>query len=180
MINVNAQPEPAAPRGEPPADESGLWLPPRRMATYHRARALGGALFALIFAGWLWLQWTNVPMRYLAIGLLLVTAWVTMTSITRDRARQAQRQLAVERNALRITTAEGETRVGLADIARARWSDGPAPQAGLWLLGPDDRALAHLDLNFFADESEARAFLGWARRRTTLPFEVHWPTEDQA
>jgi len=60
------------------------------------------------------------------------------------------------------------------DVCRARWMDGEVSSHGLWLYGEAGRPLAHIDRAFLADQSEAREFLGWARRHAALSFPVAW------
>jgi len=155
-----------------PPNERNLWLPPSRMRRYQLAKAVGGLLFAMIFVGWMIIQWSNILMRNIAGILVAVTAWVTLRSIVVDIDRSRGRQLAIEPNRLIIITPGDDRLIELSDIARADWQNDPEPM--MTLYAHDGSPLASLDRAFFADESEARTFLGWARRQTDLPFEVVW------
>ncbi len=160
-----------------PEDQAHLWLPPSRMARYQWNKVIGAAVMMIIFAGWMMIQWSNPVMRAASVGLVVVTGWVLWRSVATDRRRVRGRQLAVSDDALYITAPGSEARVALADIAAAWWRDPfcePADRAGLWLYDASVRPLAHLDCTFLADQAEARAFLGWARRRADVHFRVDW------
>ena len=157
-------------------DERNLWLPPRRMRRYQLAKAVGGLLFAMIFVGWMVIQWSNVLMRNVAGILVALTAWVTIRSIVVDIDRSRGRQLAIEPDRLIIIRPNEEQSIELSDVAKAVWQNEPEP--AMTLYGHDGSTLAQLDRAFLADESEARTFLGWARRQTDLPFDVDWPRSD--
>lgn len=153
-----------------------LWLPPHRLRQYQFAKLVGGALVALIFVGWLWIQWSNPWMRALSGTLIVVTVWIVAVSIRNDHQRSVGRQIAVAARTLTLTTPKnGEQTIDLVDISRAQWRDDELDQAGLWLLDQQDRALAHLDVDFLAEEAEARVFLAWLRRETNVSFDVCWP-----
>ena len=155
--------------------ETQFWLPPRKMLQYTRVRIIGGLLFGTIFAGWMVLQWSNPVMRFIAGGLILITAWVTVASVLTDRRRARGRQIAVEPGALDIVTPTEHKRVHLADVHHAAWREDSKTDSGLWLYDRAGNVLAHLDTAFLTDQAEARSFLGWARRHTDLPFKVQWP-----
>jgi hypothetical protein len=159
----------------PSPEEHNLWLPPRHLRRYQRAKLLGGTLVVAIFAGWLYLQWSNLAMRLVAIALILATAWVVLSSMLADANRARGRQIAVEGDKLRVTRPEGETLVTLADAASAEWRDEPIGRAGLWLLDARGQSLAHLDAALLADQAEARVFLGWLRDRTGITLPTRWP-----
>ena len=161
-------------------DESRLWLPPNRLRRYERAKLIGGVLIAVIFLGWLVVQWSNPFVRYLSIALLLTTAWVLLSSTIADRVRARGRQIAVDGRSLHITTPTGQRWVALDQVAAAQWHDGPQPAAGLWFYDEHRQAVAHLDLYFLADDVEARTFVGWLRRQTGVALNVRWPREDDA
>lgn len=160
----------------PSGDERNLWLPPRGLRRYQLAKALGGALVLLIFAGWLFIQWSNLAMRWLAIALILITLYVVIVSITGDRRRARGRQISIEGQALNVTTPEGTASVPLPEVAMAEWSDQPPEDAGLRLLGPAGQRLVRVDHAFLADETEARAFVGWVRDRTGITLRTRWQT----
>ena len=150
-------------------------MPPRRLWRYQVAKATGGLIAAGIFAGWLLVHWSNVAMRLLAATLLGVTAWATAWSILDDAARARGRQVAIRPGELILTTPGSRRLVSLPDVAWAQWRHDSASDAGLWLYDSKGEVLAHLDENILADEAEAREFLGWARKRAELPFNVQWP-----
>jgi len=159
-------------------DDGSLWLSPRRLRKYQWAKVVGATLMSAIFIGWLIIQWSNPAMRFLAIGLILVTAFVVFTSVMDDVSRSHGRQLRIDADAITITTPESQTHVRLADIARGEWREDALDTAGLWLFDHNNRQLAHLDLNFVGDQDEARAFLHWARQRADLNFNVIWPSTE--
>lgn len=160
----------------PVADEANCWLPPRRMARYQIAKAVGGLLIGGIFAGWLVIQWSSVPMRIFAMVLMFVTAWIVAASIAEDRRRCKGRQLELDGDVLTVTKPDGRSHISVADIARGQWNEETYDAAGLWLYNSAGHVLAHLDLDFIGDQDEARAFLHWARQRTELSFNIDWPT----
>lgn len=157
--------------------ERNLWLPPRRMARYQWAKVVGGLLFAVIFAGWMLIQWSSVAMRVATAGLLTLTAWVTAASIVNDLRRTRGRQVAIASGRLVITTPTGQCDIALTDVAEARWRDDPPTESGLSFHDAAGRCLARLDPAFLESQAEARAFLRWARERADLPFRVVWPEE---
>ncbi len=143
------------------------------MARYQWNKTIGGLLFASIFAGWMVIQWSSVAMRFVAGGLMVVTAWVTIASVVADVRRSRGRQLAVEPGRLIIESPGDRRVIDVTQVARAQWRNTPEPI--LTLYDAEGVVVAELDAAFLADESEARTFLGWARQRTDLPFEVDWP-----
>lgn len=157
-------------------DEASLWLPPRRLVRYQFAKVGGALIAAGIFAGWLVIQWSNWSMRLLAGALLVMTAWITFSSIVGDLVRSRGRQLAVVDAALRITTPSGETLVPAARVAWAQWRNDTEATMGLWLFDAGGAVLAHLDAGFIATDEEARAFLHWVRQRTAFTSDVRWPS----
>lgn len=152
-------------------------MPPARLRSYVTARIVGGGLFAAIFLGWMWIQWSNPAMRFVALGLVAVTAIVTAVSIRNDAARARGRQVTVAGDEILIASPAGDARFTPADVAFLRWDEATEDTAGLWFHRNDDShaVLAHLDLNFVGDQAEARAFLGWLRRQTGETFQVRWP-----
>jgi hypothetical protein len=162
-----------------------LWLPPRLIRRYQWAKALGGVVFASIFAGWMVIEWSSPVMRVLAGALIVVTLWVTVASVVIDAARARGRQVAVGDGRLDVTTppAPGSAAgscasVTLADVAYAQWrQDGDEGDGGpgLWFIGRDGRPLGGLDTVFLRDEAEARAFVGWLREHWDVALEVRWP-----
>ena len=161
------------------------------MRRYQWSKALGGLVFAGIFAGWMVLEWSSPMMRVIAGVLMVVTLWVTTASVLIDAARSRGRQLTLSAGRLDITTpgapatprapgtpATSES-VTLADVAYARWRDGMSDvdggAAGLVFFDHNDRPLARLDNVFLRDEAEARAFVGWLREHAEIIFEVRWP-----
>ncbi|MEX2215553.1 MAG: hypothetical protein WD768_15585 [Phycisphaeraceae bacterium] len=172
MTTVTIQPASTA------DDERHLWMPPRRLRDYARARVLGAVLFSLIFVGWLIIQWSNPVMRYGSIALILITAWVTAASILNDVRRARARQVALiatEPAMLEITTPQGTSRVGLETIVRAVWREHSMEEMGLWLYGSEGAVLSRLDGDTIVDQAEARVFLRWLRERAAVNFEVSWP-----
>ena len=155
--------------------ESHQWLPPQRMRRYQWVKAGGGLLFVLLFIGWMWLQWSNPVMRWLAGGLTVITAWVTLASIIDDRRRVGHRQLTAESDRWIYETEQRRVVIPLASVARARWRHDDPRATGLWLFDHDDEVIAHLDDHLLGDEAEARTFIGWARLKSRLPFSVTWP-----
>lgn len=154
-------------------NESNLWLPPRRLRQYIRARLLGAGLFLVIFVIWLLLQWPIAAMRYLALALMVVTVLVTWASIAGDLRRARGRQVSFADGRLTITRPDATIDLPLADIAHAAWRE-TAGGGELAFCGSDGRVLASLDDNFLADQAEARAFLHWLRQRMEVKFEVRW------
>lgn len=157
--------------GQPPAGpQRVVYQPPALLARYQRAKLVGGLLFTAIFAGWLWLQWSNPWIRSLAVALVGLTAWITGASVLADRRRHAGRQIELAGDALLVTTPEGTRWIALGQIDHAVWTD----DGGMTFHGRDGRALAALDTALLADEEEARRFLGWLRRHAPTPWPVHW------
>lgn len=159
----------------PMIDERNLWMPPHRMARYQWVKIGGGLLMIAIFLGWLVIQWSNPPMRWFAMALLGITAWVVIISCVNDRTRSHGRQLAIKGHSLVVTLLNEPFSIPVDTIAYAQWREDDFETAGLWLFDAQDRQLAHLDLNFIGDQNEARSFLQWARDRVNFSFEVHWP-----
>jgi hypothetical protein len=169
----------AAQPGQVP-DEAHEWLPATRLRRYQWQKGVGALFMAGIFGGWLVIQWSNPVVRLLSVGLIGVTAWVLWRSVVDDLDRARGRQVTVTRATIRVTTPQGATQARFRDVAVARWvdvTDVPADareRAGLWLYDRHGQPLVQLDTRILADEPEARAFLGWARRRADLGFEVRW------
>lgn len=155
------------------AREDDLWLPPRRLRRYQWNKVVGGCLMSMIFVGWLLLQWSNPTMRLVAGGLICVTGWVLIQSITNDCRRDRGRQVKIADGELMVTAPHGMTQIRLDQVAQARWDEDSHP--GLWLYDTNGRTLIHIDAHFLPDQAEARSFLGWARKHADLPFDVHWP-----
>lgn len=153
--------------------ESSLWLPPKRMRQYAIARMVGGLLFAAIFAGWMAIQWSNVVMRFTGGALIVLTAWVTATSIVTDARRMRGRQVECDGESLTVTTPDSASPVPLNAIGGCKWSEAPDAY-GLSFYDHNNKLMAHLDENIIADEAEARAFLRWLRTRTAATIEVIW------
>lgn len=168
MINASLQPAAAG-------DESRLWMPPRRLWKYQGAKIVGTTVIAAIFVGWLTIQWSSPAMRVLAGALLAMTLWVLIVSIRDDLIRSRGRQIFLHAGVLEIIAPQAAHSLPLHEIAWAQWREDDADAAGLWLFGRSGQPLAHLDTAFLADQSEARAFLRWARQRASLDFEVRWP-----
>ena len=156
-------------------DEQNLWLPPAQMARYQWVKIGGGLLMIMIFIGWLIIQWSNPAMRWFAITLLTITSWVVITSCIDDRTRMRGRQLSIDHHRMVVTKPNEQIDINLSDVAYAQWRDDDIHTAGLWLFDHSDRELAHLDLDFLGDQSEACSFLKWARQRTDFSFDVRWP-----
>jgi len=154
--------------------EENLWLPQRRLLRYQFAKICTALIVLNIFTGWMIIEWTNLGVRILTIVLGLITAGVTIASVTMEVRRYRGRQLQIQPGILSITAPGTRTQVAISNVACGQWRDGP-PDRGLWLYGQHGQILAHLDKNFLADQHEAYAFLGWARRHTKLAFEVKWP-----
>jgi hypothetical protein len=165
----------ASSKVNPPPDVH-LWMPPGRMQQYHLARAIGGTLAAVIFVGWLLIQWSNPVMRLFACALVVMTAWITVQAIAADIRRSRGRQISLSGGVMTVTTQADQNCVALADVVLAQWHDEPAEKIGLWLIDDQDNVLAHLDERFLADQAEGRAFLQWARAHDRLDFPVRWPT----
>ena len=155
-------------------DESNLWLPPRRMRQYQWMKALGGLLIGMLFLGWLVLQGSNPVMRTMTAGLICVTLWVVVRSITDDQRRNRGRQIEVAHGELRITSPQRVVNVLLSQVAVAKWCDDP--ESGLTFYDRCGCSIAHLDSEFLIDQAEARCFLRWARQQAQLPFNVQWPS----
>ena len=162
--------------GHRPTDpEADLYLPPRRLWRYQINKIIGAAVVAMIFTGWLILQWESLWMRLLASCLLGMTAYVTIQSIVTDLRRACGRQIALHPDRLVITEPSGQTTVRLDDIAELHWRDDTSANLGLWLVDDTGQPLAHLDEAFLEDPREARAFLGWLRRITNRRWMTRWP-----
>lgn len=157
-----------------PATPTHLWLPPERMRRYQWVKVVGGVLIGVIFAGWLFIQWSNAVMRIVAAGLLLVTVWVIAGSIWDDVVRSRGRQVSLEGDTL-VIQADGQVqRVDLSEIGHAEWSEDRAEESGLLLFDRAGRPLALLDSYLLADQAEARAFVHWVRERVPFDFEIRW------
>jgi len=157
-------------------EEHRLWLPPHRLRRYQTTKIFFAIIVGAIFVLWLFIQWSNLPIRLLSILLLIITIWTTAVSIMRDARRCRNRQIEINPDALVLAGPTGRIRIKLTDIAVAQWKDETHQTTGLWLYDQQHRLLAHLDQNLLADESEARSFLGWARGQIHLPFQVMWPS----
>jgi hypothetical protein len=162
----------------PAAPQRTVWLPEDAMARYWRAKTVGGVLFAMIFLGWLVIQWSNPIMRWLAISLVLATAWMTWDSIRAERRRFVGRKISVTADDLRIEQADDTREVALSRVDHLQWIDeGDAKRAaGLWCFDAQGNELLHMDQQLVANEREARSFLGWLRRETGLQAPVRWST----
>ena len=125
----------------------------------------------LIFAGWLVLQWSILPMRLLAGVLLLSTLYVVVATYRRDVARRRGRSLALRGDTLVVTTPAALAEVDLPAVAAAVWDD----DAGLRFLDAADATIASIDTQLIATEDEARRLLAWLRRHTAAAFTVRWP-----
>lgn len=156
-------------------DDRNLWLPPGRLRRYQRNKVIVGLLMAAIFAGWLVAQWSNLLLRGVSLGLMLTTFWIVIRSLVVDTRRSRDRQVLVQGQCLVIEGSGRTQRAILTDVTVAHWYNQPQARAGLWFYDDCGQVLAHLDSAILADESEARAFLGWARQRADCPFEVRWP-----
>ena len=156
-------------------NDRNLWLPPARLRRYQRNKAIVGLLMAAIFAGWLVVQWANVLLRWVSLGLLLTTLWILIRSLVVDTQRSRNRQVMVDGRHLVVEGPARTQRALLAEVSVAHWYNQPPSQAGLWFYDHRGHVLAHLDSAFLADESEARAFLGWTRQRAKTQFQVRWP-----
>lgn len=157
----------------PPTD-TNLWLSPRRLRRYEVAKGVGAVLFASLFVVWAMAVWPQLLPTLIATALVLITLWVTVTSVVRDRQRSRGRQLRITAHAMHLTVPGAATRIPWVDVHSARWLDEHSSSQGLWLYGATGQPLAHIDRAFLADQSEARAFLGWARQRAPLRFSVAW------
>lgn len=164
------------PPAAPVANEGDMWMPPGRMWRYQLAKAVGGLLVAAIFAGWLLIQWSNPVMRILCMVLIAITAWVVYASIRQDIVRGRGRQLQLTADRMTIVGPDAQQVLRLNDIGYARWREDTQESAGLWFYDREDRTLAHLNTAYLGDQSEARAFLNWARQRAPMGFDVRWPS----
>jgi hypothetical protein len=167
------------------------------------AAALFCALFAgWMFFQWANPIQRLLPMA-LAVITVLVTGLTVMSEITRARGRQITLKGGPARSAnsakldtggaeadqgtpiLEVMTPTDNRRFELASVKRMVWQDGPdliieedepnSQSRGLWFFDSAQQVLAHIDESLLADEEEARDFIGWLRRRTTLPCKVEWP-----
>ena len=155
--------------------EADLFLPPRRLWRYQVNKLIVAVLVAATFTGWLILNWSNVWMRLLAAGLLVVTAYVTAKSIVTDLRRARGRQIALRGERLVITQPTGQADVSLDAIAEIHWRNDTSANLGLWLMDSEAAALAHLDERFVQDQREALAFLHWLREKAGRTFTTRWP-----
>jgi len=145
------------------------------MRRYQQVKAGGGLLFALLFAGWLFLQGSNPVMRWIIAGLLVLTLLITFASILEDRRRVRGRQLLAEPGRWMLERDGTRTVIDLRQVAEARWRHDETAHLGLWLHDARGRPIARIDPGLVGDEEEARRFLGWARGVSGLPFPVRWP-----
>jgi len=159
-------------------DENNLWLPPRRMRQYQWMKVVGGLLIVMIFIGWLILQGSDPVIRTMTIGLIFVTLWVVVRSITDDQKRNRGRQIEISNHQLTVTLPHGTTTFSFSQVVDALWKDDWQDDAcpGLTFYNGDGQSLVHLDNDFLADQAEARRFLHWIREHTNLPFKVRWPS----
>ena len=153
--------------------EADLWLPPRRLSHYQIAKGIAALLAIAIFSGWLWIQWSNLFIRIVAITLSFVTACVTLSSMLSDRRRARGRQIAAKSSEIIVTSPADVVRIDCADIDRGVWHD-DGDACGLKLIHRDGRTLVLLDGMFFRDQAEARAFVGWCRKRTGCALHIVW------
>jgi len=160
-------------------DETHLWLPPGRLRLYAWARVIGALLFVIIFSGWILIRWSNPAMGYFAGILVLITLMVTTRSLLIDRRRAKGRQIILGAGLMIIRTHDCWVEVKLDDISHARWMESHPSVSGLWLFNRIGESIAHVDREFLADQSEARAFLRWFRCRTSRSFKVQWPEPKQ-
>lgn len=158
-----------------PVDQARLWLPPSKLRRYQWVKAIGGALVAMIFVGWLYIQWSNHVMRWFVIALLAITIWVVWVSVISDHFRAQGRQIALEDGLMTITAGHDATCVRLADVDYACWREDNEEQWGLWFFDAAGNTIAHLDAVFLRDQAEARAFLTWLRGGHRRRLEVRWP-----
>jgi hypothetical protein len=157
-------------------NEGDMWMPPGRMWRYQLAKAVGGLLVAAIFVGWLLIQWSNPVMRVMCIVLIAITAWVVYVSIREDVVRGRGRQLRLTAERMTIVGPGAQHVLRLSDINAAQWREDTEETAGLWFYDEQNHMLAHLDTAYLGDQSEARAFLNWARQRARMDFDVRWPS----
>ncbi len=155
--------------------EQDQWLPPHRMRSYAIARAIGAVIFASIFIGWIFIQWSNPTMRIVASALVIITAWVTAYSIVRDARRASGRQITAKSGALEITDHAGTFTLHMTDVGEAKWIEDSTETFGLWFYDQQGNTLAHLDENYLDGQAEARTFMGWVCARMDVPFKVQWP-----
>lgn len=159
--------------------ETHLWLPPGPLRLYVWARVIGALLFATIFSGWILMRWSNPAMGYFAGTLVLITLIVTTRSLLIDHRRAKGRQIILGAGLMTIRTYDCWVEVKLDDIGHAQWREDHQSISGLWLFNRTGEIIAHIDREFLADQSEARAFLRWARRRTSRSFKVQWSESNQ-
>jgi hypothetical protein len=155
------------------------WRPPALMKRYQIAKLVGAAFFVVIFAGWLWIQWSNPIMRIVAAGLLIMTVWFTLQSVVSDAKRTHHQIAFMDGNLEVISPTEGglnTNKVPFADIAHAQWREDTYETAGLWIIGHKGESLAHIGLDHVADQAEARSLAGWIRSAARFPLEVRWPS----
>lgn len=145
------------------------------MRSYAIARAIGGAIFAAIFVGWIFIQWSSPAMRIIGSSLVVITAWVTIVSIVRDTRRAEGRQITAKPGALEVTDHADVRTIRMVDVAVVKWQEDTAERFGLWFYDKDDNVLARLDENYLDGQAEARTFMGWMQARMELPFKVIWP-----
>lgn len=157
------------------AAESNLYLPPGRLRRYQISKLVGAIIVIGIFTGWLVLRWYHLPMRLLTLTLLAVTVYITVKSTVVDYLRARGRQLAIEDDHLVIQRRGERQTFALDDLVEIQWREERSDELGLWFVGRNDEALAHLEEGFVQDQREARALLGWLRRRTGRNWPVRWP-----
>ena len=176
---ANSMPAANTPSVSDAASPRQYWRPPALMKRYQIAKLVGTAFFVLIFAGWLWLQWSNPMMRIVAGGLLFMTVWFTFKSVAVDNLRARKGHLAIIDNKLEITRNLGaETAtllIPLNNIGHAEWRNDTDETAGLHLFSHTGSSMSFLNLDFVADEAEARSLANWIRSTTNQAFEVRWP-----
>ena len=158
----------------PTGDESHVWPPPRYSQRDRWTRLLGGTIFGALLVVWLIVYWPNVTMRFVSLGLLIAIVWM-VTPVIFDNPPSPHRQIVVDADCLRISSNRGDTVVvACRDVASAQWRQDEPEKFGLWLFDSNGQVLAHLDRTLLPNQVDAKAFVKWARRLTTLPFEVRW------
>ncbi len=155
--------------------ERDQWLPPRGMRHYAIARAVGGLIFAVIFVGWIVIQWSNPTMRVVGGVLVVVTAWVTVVSIVRDAHRAKGRQITAKPGVLEIVGPASAITVRMAEVGEVKWEEQTSERFGLWFYDREGGVLAHLDGYYLDGQAEARTFMGWVLARMEVPCKVTWP-----
>ena len=124
---------------------------------------------------WMVVYWPNVTMRFVTLGLLIAIVWMAAPAMFDKPGTPPQGRIAIDEEYLQMESHQGDAIVvAWKNVALAQWRQDQPEKFGLWLFDADGRVLAHLDTTLLTSQSEAKAFVKWARQLTDLPFEIRW------